>query len=354
MKTSTTARVHDNYFNLKQPTAFTSARRVATASNAKIGEVERYLQEQPSYTLFKKIRRKFLRRKTIGIAPGQTLQGDLADFQLWRRENAGYNYCLVAIDVYSRYVFAIPVKQKSAPEMRKALTKLFEQVRERFGHVCSRFVTDAGREFTCKEANALYKSLNIHHYSPKSEMKAAMSERAIQTLKKRLYKYLNHKSSHRWIDVVGDIASAINRSPNRSIGMAPEKVRDGDVDEGLSETTDPKTIGVHVGDTVRISKSKRTFEKGYTPNWTEEFFIVDKVKTHSRPPYLKLRDLNGELIDGSFYLQEVQKVIDTGVYKIEKILRRRKHNGKKQLFIRWLGQPPSFDSWIDADTVVKL
>lgn len=355
MKTSLTKRIHNNYFNLNRSTAFTSVKRVASASKAKIGDVQEYLRDQPSYTLFKKVRRKFERRKTIGIAPGQTLQADLADFQLWKRDNDGYNYCLIAIDCYSRYVFALPVRQKTSTEMRRVMSQIFDQGKARFGHVCSRLVTDQGREFYNKETGALYKSLNINHFSPKSEMKAAMAERAIQTFKKRLYKYLHYKSSRRWIDSVDAIVRSINKTPNRSIGMAPEKVRDGDVDEGVSTIEiSPSKLPIQVGDSVRISKTKHTFEKGYTPNWTEEIFIVDKVKSLSKPPYLKLKDLSGDTVDGSFYLEEVQKVIDTGMYKVERILKRRKFRGENQLFVRWLGYPPSFDSWIDADTVVTI
>ena len=61
-----------------------------------------------------------------------------------------------------------------------------------------------------------------------------------------------------------------------------------------------------IGDKVRISKKKRTFEKGYTPNWTEELFVIDKQLDTSSVMY-KLKDLNGENIEGSFYEPELQK-----------------------------------------------
>lgn len=354
MKPSAKKRVHDNYFNLNKPSAYTSIKRVATASKVKPSEVVDYLKDQPSYTLFKKVKRKFERRKTYGIGCGQTVQTDLAEFGLWRKENSGINYLLIGIDVYSRMVFGVKVKQKNGVEMRKAMTTLFDQLKARFGHVCSRLISDMGNEFRCKEMASLYKANNVQHYSPKSEMKAAVAERTIRSFKSRLYKYLHHKGTHRWIDVVDQIIAAMNKTPNRSIGMAPEKVRDGDIDEHLPSNNSRKKVSVAVGDSVRISKTKKTFEKGYTPNWTTEIFIVDKVKNNFKPPYLKLRDLAGESIEGSFYLDEVQKVIDSAKFKVEKILRKRKFRGKEQLFVRWIGHDASYDSWIDANSVVKL
>ena len=59
-----------------------------------------------------------------------------------------------------------------------------------------------------------------------------------------------------------------------------------------------------IGDKVRISKYKRkTFDKGYTPNWTEEVFVINKIE-HTNPITYKLKDLRGEDIQGSFYEHE--------------------------------------------------
>ena len=76
----------------------------------------------------------------------------------------------------------------------------------------------------------------------------------------------------------------------------------------------------YVGDKVRISKKKRTFEKGYTPNWTEELFVIDK-QLDTSPVTYKLKDLNGENIEGSFYEPELQKSCQQ-VFTIEKVLKQ--------------------------------
>ena len=76
-----------------------------------------------------------------------------------------------------------------------------------------------------------------------------------------------------------------------------------------------------IGDKVRISKFKRNvFDKGYTPNWTEEMFTIDKIQ-HTNPITYKLKDLNNEEIQGSFYEAELLKAIQD-VFRIDKVVRR--------------------------------
>ena len=77
------------------------------------------------------------------------------------------------------------------------------------------------------------------------------------------------------------------------------------------------------GDRVRISKYKRkTFDKGYTPNWTEEVFVIDQIQWTNLITY-KIRDLNGELIKGTFYQEALQKT-DQEIYRTEKVIRKTK------------------------------
>ena len=96
-----------------------------------------------------------------------------------------------------------------------------------------------------------------------------------------------------------------------------------------------------VGDRVRISKYKNIFAKGYTQNWSEEVFIVSKIKNTVRWTYV-ITDLNGEPITGSFYEKELQKTSQEK-FRIEKVIKRK---GDK-LYVKWKGYNNSFNSWID-------
>ena len=113
----------------------------------------------------------------------------------------------------------------------------------------------------------------------------------------------------------------------------------------ISQTAKPK---FKVGDKVRISKYKRNvFDKGYTPNWTEEIF-VDKIQ-YTNPITYKIKDLNGEEILGTFYDQELSRA-SPEVFRIEKILKRDKKHGR--VFVKWSGFPAKFNSWVPLSDVV--
>ena len=103
------------------------------------------------------------------------------------------------------------------------------------------------------------------------------------------------------------------------------------------------------GDKVRISVHKRMFEKGATANWSEEVFEVTDVLP-TRPVTYQLRDFAGEDIQGGFYNEQLQKT-DLNIYRIDKILRRRKRNGVKEALVRWSGYPDKFNQWLPADSV---
>ena len=76
---------------------------------------------------------------------------------------------------------------------------------------------------------------------------------------------------------------------------------------------DPK---FNFGDRLRISKYKNIFPKGYIPNWSEEVFVIKKVK-NTVPWTYEIKDLNGEEIIGTFYEKELQKA-NQEEFRIEK------------------------------------
>ncbi|XP_076246242.1 uncharacterized protein LOC143186452 [Calliopsis andreniformis] len=102
-----------------------------------------------------------------------------------------------------------------------------------------------------------------------------------------------------------------------------------------------------VGDSVRISKYKPAFDKGYTPNWTAEVFKIIKVQITNSVTYL-LQDSCGKPIAGGFYEHELQRVINPDVYLVEKVLRRK----DDKVYVKWLGFDNSHNSWIHKNNVL--
>ena len=98
---------------------------------------------------------------------------------------------------------------------------------------------------------------------------------------------------------------------------------------------DPK---FKIGDHVKISKYKNIFAKGYTPNWSEETFVIKEIKNTVPWTYV-INDLNDEEIIGTFYKKELQK-IDQEEFRIEKVIKKK---GDK-LYVKWKGYDNSFNS----------
>ena len=156
-----------------------------------------------------------------------------------------------------------------------------------------------------------------------------------------MWKYFTAKNTCVYIDILQDIVRAYNNSYHRSIGQAPASVsllNVGQVRRKLYGKSWTKPIRkFKLGDQVRISKSRRTFKKGYLPSWTQEFFTAAKIIPRV-PPVYRLRDYAHDEIEGVFYADELHKVQKSDdIYKLEKILAEKKENGKVKVLVKWLG-----------------
>ena len=152
-------------------------------------------------------------------------------------------------------------------------------------------------------------------------------------------------SKNVYIDKLDDIVNEYNNTQHRTIKMKPVDAKSNTYIDFEKEVNDkdPKS---KVGDHVRVSKYKNIFAKGYIPNWSEEAFVISKIKNTVPWTYV-INDLNGEQIIGSFYEKELQKT-NKKEFRIEKVLKRK---GDK-LYVKWKGYDNSFNSWIDKKDIV--
>ena len=127
--------------------------------------------------------------------------------------------------------------------------------------------------------------------------------------------------------------------------MKPKDVTDSVFVE-YNEEFNKKDPKFKIGDNVRISKYKNIFAKGYTPNWSEEIFVVENIKNTVPWTYL-INDLNGEKTVGSFYEKELQKT-DEKEFRIEKVIKKK---GNK-LLVKWKNYNNYFNGWIDKKDLV--
>ena len=181
-------------------------------------------------------------------------------------------------------------------------------------------------------------------YSTHNEGKFVVAERFIRTIKNRIYKYMNSISKNVYIDTLDDIVHKYNNKKHRTIKMTPNDVKNHTyIDFGKEFNYNAPKF--KVVDHVRISKYKNIFAKGYTPNWSEEIFVIKEIK-NTVPWTYSINDLNGEEVIGIFYEKELQNM-DQQEFRIEKVIKKK---GDK-LYVKWKGYN-SFNSWIDKKDLV--
>jgi hypothetical protein len=221
-----------------------------------------------------------------------------------------------------------------------------------------RLQTDKGTEFTNRVFQKFLKEHDVHFFTTyNEETKASTVERFNRTLKTKKWKYFTHRETLTYVDVLFEMVASYYHTVHRTIGIPPTEVTwaiQTTVSKRLYGRKEPKkSCKFSPGDRVRLSKTKRTFKKGYLPNWTEELFTIVRCIETSPPVYL-VKDDHGEILEGTFYAEELQKVIKTDdVYKIETILKKRKKEGRVQYLIKWHGYPESFNSWIFKQNLQK-
>ena len=210
----------------------------------------------------------------------------MQQFSNW---NKGYRYLLMVLDVFSKYGWTIPLKDKKGESVAEAFKTILKE-----GRKPQYLWTDKGKEYCNKYMKELLEKNGITLYSTKNEEKSSVCERWNRTIKTKMWKQFTVQGNTMYLDMLPKILKQYNNTKHSSIKMTPIEASMkknaglvyfnlyGDMEQSSSK---PK---FKIGDKVRISKYKRkTFDKGYTPNWTEEVFIIDKIK-YTNPITYKL------------------------------------------------------------------
>ena len=215
--------------------------------------------------------------------------------QAFSKFNRGVKYLVAVIDVFSKYGWLIPLKDKTGKSVASALKTIFKERKP------EKMWVDKGKEFYNKDVKDL-----IELYSTENEEKSSQVERWIRTMKEKMWKYFSANSTNVYIDALPNLIREYQDTGHSSIKMTPVKASKKENEHRIWRNLYPEHLEIHdikpkfsVGDKVRISKKKKTFEKGYTTRWTEEIFTIAEVKLTSPVTY-KIADLNGEEIKVPF------------------------------------------------------
>ena len=204
--------------------------------------------------------------------------------------------------MYSKCAFVIPLKDKKGISIANAFNKIITQYNKKTNKIW----VDQGGEFYNHNFKKWLSANDIIMYSTYNEGKSVVAERFTRTLKNKLYKHMTATGKNVYYDVLDDVVNEYNNAKHNTIKMKPIDV--GDNKRVYIDEHNEKDSRFKVGDRVRRSKFKNIFAKGYTPNWSKEIFILDKI--NDTVPYTyNIKDLNDEEIIGSFYDRELQKTI---------------------------------------------
>ena len=264
--------------------------------------------------------------------------------QAFTKFNRGIKYLLAVIDVFSKYGYLIPLKDKTGKSVASALKTIFKERKP------GKMWVDKGKKFYNKDVKEL-----IELYSTENEEKSSVVERWIRTMKEKMWKYFTDNNTNVYVDILPDLVEDYNNTRHSSIKMTPVEASKKKNELEVWRNLYPNRLDIininpkfSIGDKVRLSKKKKTFEKGYTTRSTEEVFTITKINRTSPITY-KVADLNGEEIDGTFYEPELQKTSQQ-LFRIEKVIEK----GKNKSLVKWKGYSDDFNSWVDNKDIVNI
>ena len=144
---------------------------------------------------------------------------DLVDMQWNSRENKGYKYLLNVIDVFSKYAWSLPIKDKTG----KTITDTFQKLVKTSGRKPKMLWVDQGTEFYNRVFRSWLKDRDIEMYSVHNEGKAVVVERFNRTLKEWMWKYFSANNTHRYTDVLDSLMGYYNARYHSSVKMSPKE-----------------------------------------------------------------------------------------------------------------------------------
>ena len=351
------------YYNTSNPGSFGGRERLFNEAKKindqiKRTDVEKWLKKQIVYTLHKQVRKKFKRNPVMSEYPNENFQADLIDYQIHSKENDGFKYILTTIDVFSKKAWAIPLKNKGKLSVTKAMENILNE------ETPVKLMTDKGKEFENNEFKSLMKKFAVNHFfAQNKEIKCSVVERFNKTLKNRIQKYFSLTGKSHWLGELENILQSYNKSFHRSIKMAPNNVSLDNskiVFKNLYKFPNKreflrnnKASKLSLADNVRKKYESKTHDRGYYPNWTDETFKVQKILPSNVKPYYRVEDSRGNISTKRYYPEELQKVtVDS--YRVEEILRRRKRNGVKEVYVKWLNFPDTENSWVPEENITTI
>lgn len=320
------------------------------------------LEKIDAYTLHREYKRPRIHNPYYSYVRRKNFQADLISIAALKEANDSVCFLNLIIDVFTRKIWIVPQKDKSAKSTTRAMLKWLDSMGED-SNAEKQLLTDRGKEYRNNELKAALQERSIRHDFTQNIHKCAIAERANKTIQVLIYKYLTDKGKNdRYIDVLGDIVRSYNKRPHRTLGNHSPNFADKKSNELFMRSLHLRRYAererkrgrkrtLTLGDKVRVKTygtGISTARRAYLQQFKGELFIVTSINTILPVPLYHITAMDDdEAIEGGFYSNELQRV-GGDAFKVERVLRERGEGENKEYFVKWLYFSPRWNSWVKA------
>jgi len=273
--------------------------------------VKNTLETLDSYTLHRS-KKSQKQRRTVHVAFPSEIQAmdllDISDSKI-SRQNKGYKWIFVFVDIFSRKIWTYPMKNKSAESVGSILEEHYSSKENR----CSKVWADRDKSFLAKKSMDILKKYHIGIYHTSSYLKAVFAERYIKEIKNKIYRIFTQNNNKKWLELLPDITKSLNTRINPTTQFRPIDVTPENADQvwhniySAHVQAKRRPPEFKIGQSVRLTKLKNVFAKGYKSGWTDEIFQVYKIED-TNPYTYRIQDMTGVKIQGTMYNFELTPV----------------------------------------------
>ena len=255
--------------------------------------------------IFSPVIKKFDRIKIIPHYKDECWSIDLIDRASLSKYNKNYKFIFTITDNYTKYAWAIPLKDKSGKSTTTAFKSLIEKTKRKPDKIWS----DRGKEIYNKTFLDFLNQNEIQIYSTHSDLNAVFAERFNRTLLDLIKKPMYIEGKACWLNHIDAAMEKYNNRVHGTTKMTPfEMVTNTNKIINIKINKNEKIPKFQVGDYVRVPDKRNLYRKGYTTNWNRELFKIHKIN-NTNPVTYGLVDENNEQIEGKAYEQELLRSV---------------------------------------------
>ena len=208
---------------------------------------------------------------------------DMIDYKI--SNNKGFRYIFIIIDNYSKYLWAIPLKNKYSQTITNDFSKILTTSKRK----PLKIESDRGSEFYNSIFQNFLKSNNIQHYSRYTDKGPSIAERVIRTIRNLLKKPVFEKGNANWISELPSVIKQYNKTFHHSIKMTPnqasKKSNEKEVYSNLRDERVKRQPKFYLSQLVRTADIKRVFSKGDSTNWSYKLYTITEIIHDTIPSY---------------------------------------------------------------------